>query len=498
MYCEYKAICYKIAYMYKAPVALTIKDVRSFILGSHPGSDLKIQYFLASQIAKRAESKGGRALLVGGCVRDALLRRQGKDLVVKDMDMEVYGWQSAELRNMLASLAADPMIKRRLGLKRIQLNEVGRQFGVFNLVGLDIALPRTESRTGPGLGRKPQVISSAELDFEQASRRRDLTINALALDLKRGQVLDAHGGLEDLRKGILRAVDHRSFGDDPLRVLRVMQFAARFEFKIHPGTLSLCRSIDLKHLAKERVGQEWHKMLLWSRKPSIGLQAANKLGIFDKLNPSLAKLYQANKKNRVCLGRAVDYTAGKAALFKAAENKKQLLLLAVMGCVLGRRDASVFLKQINASGAETAGCLSLIGLFDKWRVQSIGQKRPTDLDCAVKKLAFELAAKKPALNLFDFIILLEALTCLDGNNSKKQRQSINEIKSRAESLRVLLKPPAAVLSGRDLLKLGVATGPELGKLLNLVLEEQFKGTFDNLRGRPSKNLALEWIRNRLK
>ncbi|MFA6100059.1 MAG: hypothetical protein WC750_04260 [Patescibacteria group bacterium] len=219
------------------------------------------------KIAQEVKKAGGRALLVGGSVRDALLGQHA----IKDFDLEVYGLEKSALKHLLNNIGRSRTREDARG----RVVEIGKQFGVFNLDGIDIALPRTDSRTKPGLGRKPEVKSQPNLEFEKASRRRDLTINALAYDPLTGKILDAQGGLLDHKRGILRAVDRTSFGDDPLRVLRVMQFAGRFGFKIDPQTLKLCRSISLKHLAKERVGEEWRKLCsshlsqVWVWKPDV-------------------------------------------------------------------------------------------------------------------------------------------------------------------------------------------------------------------------------------
>ncbi len=484
--------------MFKSTPTNKVVNIRQYILGSKTEPALKRQYLLAMEIAKRVKRQKGEALLVGGAVRDAWLGRQGRDLVIKDLDLEIFGLQTTELRALLIKLVTDPMIKRRLNLKQITLNEVGQQFGVFNILGLDIALPRTESRTKLGMGRKPQITSQSDLDFRQAAARRDLTINALALDLNKGMILDAYGGLEDLHQGILRAVDHQSFGDDPLRVLRVMQFAGRFGFAIHPSTVSLCRSIKLNHLAKERVGQEWHKMLIWSRQPSIGLQVAYKLDVLEKLNPGLAKLFKQGKKYSTCLGKSLDHVADKTSEFKLSDNKRKLLLLTVLAYALGQRKAVSFLKQINASGAEIKVCMSLLRLLNGLYKPG-GKKRSNfDLQYLIKKTAFDLSCANTPLVLFDFIIALEALSVLDKKNKMIGPYTIKDFKSEAGSLRILLKPPAAILSGRDLLALGVEPGPGMGKLLELVMDAQFKGLFDDARGRPSKSLAIKWVENKLK
>src|SRR5207247_8379745 len=140
---------------------------------------------------------------------------------------------------------------------------------------------RRDSKTGTG-HKGFTVSGDPSMTVEEAARRRDFTINAMLCDPLTGELIDPHGGLEDLRAKRLRAVDAASFGEDSLRVLRAMQFAARFEFSIDPATVALCRTIPLDDLPSERIWGEFEKLLLRSRRPSIGLQAGLDLGVIDR------------------------------------------------------------------------------------------------------------------------------------------------------------------------------------------------------------------------
>ncbi|MEM7231251.1 MAG: hypothetical protein AAF517_03700, partial [Planctomycetota bacterium] len=162
-------------------------------------------------IAEAIGEAGGRALLVGGFVRDQLL-----GVASKDYDIEVYDLELAALEAVLG----------RFG----EVIKIGRAFGVLQVKGLevDFALPRRDSKTGAG-HRGFVVELDPTLEYEEAARRRDLTINSIALDVNTGEVLDPHGGREDLEAKRLRATDPNHFSEDPLRGLRVAQFAARFE-----------------------------------------------------------------------------------------------------------------------------------------------------------------------------------------------------------------------------------------------------------------------------
>ena len=180
---------------------------------------------MAEKIAACVADKGGRTFLVGGYVRDLLMGKHSKDI-----DIEIHGVQPKELENILDGLGSR--------------TEMGASFGVYGLRGydIDIAMPRQEEATGRG-----------HKDFKIAAMRRDFTINAMMQDVLTGEIIDHFGGQEDLKKGVLRHVNPHTFAEDPLRVLRAAQFAARFSFSIAPETIELSQTMDLTTLAHERV-----------------------------------------------------------------------------------------------------------------------------------------------------------------------------------------------------------------------------------------------------
>jgi tRNA nucleotidyltransferase (CCA-adding enzyme) len=204
-------------------------------------------------LAETIASAGGRAILVGGVVRDALL-----GIPSKDYDLEVYGLAFDALEGALG----------RVG----RVMKVGRAFGVLRVAGIDadVALPRRDNKTGRG-HRGFQVDLDPTLDFAEAARRRDLTINSIGLDPLSGELLDPHGGQRDLAARRLRATDARHFGEDPLRGLRVAQFAARFEMTADDELVALCSNLDLAELPGERLFEEFRKLLLKGRRPALGL-----------------------------------------------------------------------------------------------------------------------------------------------------------------------------------------------------------------------------------
>ena len=221
-------------------------------------------------IARAVAAEGGRALLVGGWVRDRRLGRTSKDL-----DLEVFGVPADRLKALVSAFG--------------RIDVVGESFAVIKIGNVDVSLPRRESKTGVG-HRGFEVQGDPWLSYEDAARRRDFTINAMSEDPLTGERIDPFGGERDLEARTLRMVDRRTFPEDSLRVLRALQFAARFQLSIDPDTADVCRSIPLDDLPAERVWGEFEKLLLQAERPSIGLSLGWHLGVVQRLLPELAPL----------------------------------------------------------------------------------------------------------------------------------------------------------------------------------------------------------------
>ena len=229
-------------------------------------------------VADAISLAGGRSLLVGGTVRDHLLGglpRAGTEAPgeVDDYDVEVYGLELARLEEVLAAFG--------------EVISVGRSFGVFMVKGLfpgpvpacSFSLPRRDNKVGQG-HRGFQVELDPELDFKEAARRRDLTMNSMALEIPGGHLEDPHGGQADIEAGVMRATDAGHFSEDPLRGLRVAQFAARFPgLRPDDELVRLCAALDLAELPGERLLEEFRKLLLKGEKPSVGLEVLRTTGL---------------------------------------------------------------------------------------------------------------------------------------------------------------------------------------------------------------------------
>jgi tRNA nucleotidyltransferase (CCA-adding enzyme) len=222
------------------------------------------------QVCHRIAAAGGTAWLVGGSVRDCLL-----GLPTGDIDLEVFGLPAPALRSALE--------------QDFELDLVGQSFGILKVRGwpIDVGLPRREAKIGLG-HRGFEVHSDPDMPLSEAAARRDFTINAVYFDPLTGTLEDPFAGAADLERRVLRHTSP-AFGEDPLRVLRGMQLAARFDLEAAPATVTLCRTIAPEGLARERLFGEWSKLVTLGEKPSRGLTFLKDTGWLDHY-PELAAL----------------------------------------------------------------------------------------------------------------------------------------------------------------------------------------------------------------
>lgn len=220
----------------------------------------------AGLIAEKVSKAGGTVYYVGGCVRDGILVIENKDI-----DIEVHGIAASELEKILDSVG------ERL--------EFGKSFGIYSLRGLDIDIALPCSSRSDDTNCSDPFMGTFE-----AARRRDFTVNALMKNVLTGEITDHFGGLADLRSKTIRHIDDDTFAEDPLRVLRAAQFAARFGFEIAAETIGICRNIDISMLPSERIMLETEKAVMKSERPSVYFEQLRRMGQLEVWFPELKAL----------------------------------------------------------------------------------------------------------------------------------------------------------------------------------------------------------------
>ena len=421
--------------------------------------------FAKSQaLARAVQTRGGRALLVGGYVRDELLGR-----APKDADIEVYGLQAPELRATLEQLG--------------RVDCVGESFRVYKLVWhankiryeLDVSLPRRDRKIGDG-HKGFEVEGDPFASFEDAARRRDFTLNAILRDPLTGEIIDPFGGQRDLENRVLRAVDAAHFGEDSLRVLRAMQFAGRFGLSIEAATAALCRATPLDDLPAERVWGEWEKWLLKSPRPSLGLIAGREIGVFARLFPYL-QIAIERRGNEI--ENALD---GAAPLLDGLEMPHQVaLMLSTIGSFLGWRDTKLMLEALGI--AKMKGEKQAIDVA-KLTIQLVGARK-TPRDWFERRASVE----DKEIRFFSARIHPQLATLL--SRARGDIEAADWFEAKLKRLNVWNGPPAPLLLGRHLLEMGLKPGPQIGEIVKSVYFAQLAGEVETLD--EAKALAREQI-----
>ena len=433
------------------------------------------QLDLAHRVAREVRDGGGRALIVGGWVRDRLL---GVDS--DEVDLEIYGLPPETLRGVLA----------RLGT----VNTVGASFAVFKLGRLDISLPRTESKSGRG-HRGFTVTGDPSLPLEEAARRRDFTVNAMAWDPLRREYLDPHGGRADLEAHRLRMVDPDTFGDDSLRVLRAVQLAARLEFDVDEPTRAVCREIPLDDLPAERIWGEIEKLLLRATRPSLGLDLARDLGVVRRLFPELEALIDCpqepewHPEGDVWVHTLMVVDEARRRIDDLPRPQQIAVMLGAVCHDFGKPTTTAFIDgRIRSRDHEEQGVEPATAFLDRLKVHTFDgyDVRRQVLGLVAHHLkpgmwrtardgvgdgAFRRLARKVDLEL---LARLAKADC-QGRTGSFDCSAMDWFLERARSLGVEHAPPAPLLLGRHLLQLGLPPGPRIGRILRQVYERQLEG-----------------------
>ena len=405
------------------------------------------------QVARVCQSFGARSFVVGGWVRDALL-----GLSPKDADVEVFRMQPDDLRRALQSLG--------------RVNCVGESFRVYKLAWyeskiryeLDVSIPRRERKISNG-HKGFEIEGDPFATVEDAARRRDFSINAILCDPLTGEILDPFGGRLDLEHRVLKAVDAQHFGEDSLRVLRAMQFAARFDLVVDPQTVALCRAISLNDLPRERVWGEWEKLLLNAQKPSRGLVVAQQLGVLE-LHPYLETAMQ--RRGKLML-QTLDGAAHERSAFANDKPRQIALMMAALGSFLGWKHTKQLLHDWNIHSLDgydlRRNTIVLVGerkrARDWFRREESGHRV---LDREFRWLSSRVQPR-----------LVYHLA-----RARGEAEAADWFWNRVCELDVCDAPPSPLLMGRHLLEMGIAPGPRIGQITQTVYAAQLAGDVSTL------------------
>lgn len=434
-----------------------------------------------TQIAKRVKAKGGVAFYVGGTVRDMLLGRK-----VKDIDIEVFCLEQFQLEAILAEFG--------------EVNLVGKAFGVYKVGDLDIALPRTESKTGDG-HKGFTVEVNPFLPIEDAMRRRDFTINAIYQNVLTGEIIDKFGGLLDIENKVLCVVDEDTFVEDSLRVLRAAQFASRLGFKVAGRSKDLMRSMDLSDLPAERVWGEIEKLLLGDN-VKHGLQVLDAVGAIEKLFPELDILRTIpqdefwHPEGDVWTHTLMVMDVADRITRDLPKAKKLTVRLACLLHDLGKATTTEVIDgRVRAHGHSEAGVplaldvmtrlnvFSVDGFDVRAKVLQLVEKHlvPAQLHNlnngeGVKDSVFRRLSLKVDVELLALVCKADVL----GRGGEVDSNCVDWFQARVAGLDMVNNTIKPILQGRHLIEMGMKPSVAFSGILATVFEKQLDGPVTNL------------------
>ena len=441
-------------------------------------------------IARLVKDAGGRALMVGGSVRDLLLGEQN----VKDVDLEVFGVEPERLQRVLG--------------ERFPFDPCGVSFGVLKIqhLDIDVSLPRRESKRG--IGHKGFLIDSDPfLSVKEAASRRDFTINAMYYDPLAEAFEDPYEGVADLQNRILRHVSEK-FVEDPLRVLRGMQFVARFDLTPAPETVAICRTVTIEDLPPERLFEEWAKLLTKGQQIGKGLDFLRQTG-WVKYFPELARLIGCEQDpkwhpegdvwNHTCL------CLDAFARHRVGNHDEDLIVgLAVVCHDFGKPATTCFTNgHIRSLGHDTAGEAPTLSFLRRLTNEERILREVPPLvrhhmqpyalwtakagDAAVRRLALKVVRIDRLLRVAQADDQGRPLELLGGTSGGKD---LAWLAATAERLRIAAEAPKPILMGRDLIAMGYRPSAQFGIWLDACFEAQLDGAFSDHEG------AVHYFRER--
>lgn len=488
------------------------------------------------EICELLRNSGGHALLVGGCVRDMVIAQELPEfayLEPKDFDLEVYGISLDKLEEILAGKYGDQNVRWE-----------GSAFCVLkvSLLGIkdpvDLSIPRRDSKVSAdsfGRGRGFKASGDPGMSVVEAAARRDLVFNTMAYDPITETLYDPYGGVESIREREIRVINPESFKEDPLRVLRVMQFSARFDFDISASVTQLCKEMveagSLDDLPRERITEEFKKLFTKGKRPSLGLNFIREIGLVERWFPQLQALIGCEQDsiwhpegdvwNHTL--QVLDAAAEIAEREKLTDDEKLALGLVCLGHDLGKPSTTSVREidgRIISHGHEYAGVGPMKDLLRRFNFSKRTERqvfslisrhlapkflymqehpgktasdeliKPVDMTRALRRLSRSLEGEGASLKLL--VLLAEAdQRGRNGESSKPLAENEVEDLSRWEgwilerALQIKTRERNFSLSGEQVMQtLGIRPGPEVGAVLWAWSERLFLSDNGSSKGLP--------------
>lgn len=446
------------------------------------------------KLVSAVSSAGGKTYIVGGFVRDAIIGKENKDI-----DFEIHGLDAVTIEKILFDVSGSPALKK------------GSSFGVYGIKGydFDIAMPRKEHCIG---SKHTDFAVSVDpfMGVDEASRRRDFTINSLMYDVEADEIVDCHHGCDDLANKVIRHVCDETYVEDALRVFRAAQFAARFDFDIAPETIALSRSISekLMDLSGERVESEMHKALMKSGKPSVFFRKLLEMDALHFWFPELAALIETPQwPAHHPEGNAFEHTMlviDEAAKSRCRAENPYAFMLAALCHDYGKATTTFFneaKQKLVAYGHDQAAKPLVDAFMDRLRLSNEIRSYVQNLVLLHMRPNMYVGndATDYAFNhMFDQTKHAEDLLLLAkadhfGRGVKLDYTKYDEVLAdRLNKYRELMKRPEATAS--DFMKLGVKPSPLLGEMLDMSHKLHLKNTPCETAIRLTRNQFAKQIR----
>jgi tRNA nucleotidyltransferase (CCA-adding enzyme) len=474
--------------------------------GDRPEEDVEARQTISTdfvpdavkKLAQSALKAGGRALVVGGSVRDRVIG----EVTPKDIDIEIYGIDPDKIEGMLGKFGRVDAVGKSFGVLKVTLGDEW----AGDVRDLDVSVPRRENKTGKG--HKGFIVKpDPTMTITEAAKRRDFTMNAMAMDPETGEVFDPFNGMKDIKDKTIRATDPKTFVEDPLRVLRAAQFASRFDMDIDEHTLEISKSMkdEFKELPKERVGVEWEKLLMKGKTPSKGMEILKQTHVLSEIHPELDALEGVEQDPRwhpegdvwvhtkMVVDAAIESTMGASS-----EDKKIVMYAALLHDISKpettetQADGSITSHGHEKAGADAAEKIAVEQLFmskdDAKKVGKLVERHLApkllykDRKKLGKSVVKRLAKKLEPATIEQLVAVSKADSWGRTTDRAKARDSREEdwLLEQAKEMKVDQGGPKPLLMGRHLQQMKLKPGPVYSRIIDHVFQLQLEGKINTV------------------